>query len=87
MPVDALYYNAHNSLDKRRLLGIERAFQRLIARFPSGPYTEQAQLELAYSQYKDNKPDDACPRSTASSRRIRQQTRGLCLLLARSDQF
>jgi outer membrane protein assembly factor BamD len=37
----------------------EKAFQRLIARFPSGPFNEQAQLELAYAQYKNNKPDDA----------------------------
>ena len=33
--------------------------QRLIARFPFGPYTEQAQINLAYAQYKDDKPDDA----------------------------
>jgi outer membrane protein assembly factor BamD len=31
----------------------------LIARFPSGEYNEQAQLDLTYAQYKNNKPDDA----------------------------
>ena len=36
-----------------------RSYERLIARFPFGPYTEQAQIELAYAQYKDDKPDDA----------------------------
>lgn len=36
-----------------------RTFTRLVARFPFGPYTEQAQIEQAYAQYKMNKPDDA----------------------------
>jgi outer membrane protein assembly factor BamD len=37
----------------------QRYYQRLIARFPYGPYTEQAQLELAYAQYKGGKAEDA----------------------------
>ena len=36
-----------------------KTFTRLIARFPFGPYTEQAQLDEAWAQYKMNKPDDA----------------------------
>jgi len=36
-----------------------RTFQRLTARFPFGPYTEQAQLDLAYAQYKSDKSDEA----------------------------
>jgi len=36
-----------------------KTFTRLVARFPFGPYTEQAQIEQAYAQYKMNKPDDA----------------------------
>ncbi len=59
MPVDALYNNAHTSLENADYAASTRAYQRLIARFPSGAYTEQAQLELAYSQYKNNQPDDA----------------------------
>ncbi len=59
MPVDALYNNAHNSLENADYAAATKAYQRLIARFPSGDYNEQAQLELAYSQYKDNEPDDA----------------------------
>src|SRR5690606_4426272 len=35
-----------------------KTFTRLVARFPFGPYTEQAQLDQAYAQYKMNKPDD-----------------------------
>lgn len=59
MPLVPLYNNAHTSLENADYAAATRAFQRLIARFPSGDYTEQAQLELAYSQYKDNQPDDA----------------------------
>ena len=31
-------------------------FEQLEARYPYGPYTEQAQLELAYVHYKDDEP-------------------------------
>jgi outer membrane protein assembly factor BamD len=58
MPVDALYNKAHVSLEKSDYAAAGKAFQRLIARFPSGEYNEQAQLELAYAQYKANRPDD-----------------------------
>jgi outer membrane protein assembly factor BamD len=37
----------------------QRYFGRLVARFPYGAYNEQAQLEMAYAQYKSGKPDDA----------------------------
>ena len=59
MPVEALYNKAHTSLENADYSASTKAYQRLIARFPSGPYNEQAQLDLAYSQYKDNQPDDA----------------------------
>lgn len=59
MPLEALYNNAHNSMENGDYARASQAYQRLIARFPSGPYNEQAQLDLAYSQYKDNQPDDA----------------------------
>lgn len=59
MPLEALYDNAHTSLEHADYAASTKAYQRLIARFPSGPYNEQAQLDLAYSQYKDNQPDDA----------------------------
>jgi outer membrane protein assembly factor BamD len=59
MPVDALYNKAHVSLEKSDYAAAGKAFERLIARFPSGEYNEQAQLELAYAQYKANRPDDA----------------------------
>jgi outer membrane protein assembly factor BamD len=59
MPVAALYDNAYSSLQNADYSAATKAYQRLIARFPSGEYNEQAQLDLAYSQYKDNQPDDA----------------------------
>ncbi|HZX70285.1 MAG TPA: outer membrane protein assembly factor BamD [Rhodanobacter sp.] len=59
MPLEALYNKAHASLVSGDYAAASRAYQRLIARFPSGDYNEQAQLDLAYSQYKDNQPDDA----------------------------
>jgi len=59
MPVEKLYSTAHDSLENSDYAAAEKAYQRLIARFPSGEYNEQAQLDMAYSQYKDNKPDDA----------------------------
>ena len=59
MPVDALYNNAHTSLEHADYSAAIKAYQRLIARFPSGDYNEQAQLELAYAQYKDAEWDDA----------------------------
>lgn len=59
MPLDQLYAKAHNDLENGDYAAATKAYQRLIARFPSGEYNEQAQLELAYSQYKDNEPDDA----------------------------
>jgi outer membrane protein assembly factor BamD len=59
LPVEALYTKAHTSLENGDYAAATKAYQRLIARFPSGDYNEQAQLDLAYSQYKDNQPDDA----------------------------
>ncbi|MEO8777532.1 MAG: outer membrane protein assembly factor BamD [Rhodanobacter sp.] len=59
LPVAALYTKAHTSLENGDYAAASMAYQRLIARFPSGEYNEQAQLDLAYAQYKDNQPDDA----------------------------
>jgi len=59
MPEWALYQNAHTSLENADYAAATKAYTRLIARFPSGEYNEQSQLELSYSQYKDNQPDDA----------------------------
>jgi outer membrane protein assembly factor BamD len=59
LPADALYAKAHKSLVNGNYGGASQMLQRLIGRFPSGDYNEQAQIELAYSQFKDNQPDEA----------------------------
>ena len=59
LPVGELYQKGTDALNSGNNDGAARDFQRLIARFPFGPYTEQAQLNLAYAQFKGNKPDDA----------------------------
>lgn len=59
LPVDQLYSEAKKALVKGNVNRAQRYYQRLIARFPYGPYTEQAQVELAYAYYKGNKPEDA----------------------------
>ena len=57
--VEALYAEAKQSLNNGDYSQAQRYYTRLIARFPFGPYSEQAQLELAFVQYKLGKPEDA----------------------------
>jgi len=59
LSVEQMYDEAKGSLKGGNYGRAQRYFQRLIARFPYGPYTEQAQLELAYAQYKSGKAEDA----------------------------
>lgn len=59
MTVEELYRQGVSGLDAGNNDLAIRSFTRLSSRFPFGPYTEQAQLNLAYAQYKDDKPDDA----------------------------
>jgi len=59
MTVEQLYQQGVDAMDASNYEFASRSFERLIARFPFGPYTEQSQINLAYAQYKDGKPDDA----------------------------
>ena len=59
LPVEGMYAEAKESLTGGNLGRAIRFYQRLIARFPYGPYTEQAQLELAYAQHRNNLPEEA----------------------------
>ncbi|HZP67264.1 MAG TPA: outer membrane protein assembly factor BamD [Rudaea sp.] len=59
LPVEQMYAVGHQALIDGNLSKAIKYDQRLIARFPFGPYTEQATLELAYAQYKNDKPEDA----------------------------
>ncbi len=59
LPVDQVYALAKEALQNGNLDRAARTYERLVARFPFGAYTEQAQLELAYAQYKDHKEEEA----------------------------
>ena len=58
-PVDQLYEKGKSDNENGNYDRAAKTFARLISRFPFGPYTEQAQLDQAYAQYKMNKPDEA----------------------------
>ena len=59
LAVEQLYNEAKQSMLGGDYSQAQRYYTRLIARFPFGPYSEQAQLELAFVQYKLGKPEDA----------------------------
>ena len=59
LPVDQMYSTAKAALVDNNLTKAIKYYQRLIARFPFGAYTEQSTIELAYAQYKSGKPEDA----------------------------
>lgn len=58
MPVEQLYTEAHTAMTKGNWSKAETTFKRLIAQYPYGAYTEQAQMETAYAQYKAGKMED-----------------------------
>ena len=59
LSVEQLYERGKNFNETGRYDDAAKTFERLVGRFPFGPYTEQAQLDQAYAQYKMNKPEDA----------------------------
>src|SRR5690606_34404736 len=59
LPVEAMYEEAKSSTQNGNYSRAARYYRRLIARFPYGRYTEQAQLELAYAQYKTRENEEA----------------------------
>lgn len=59
LPVEEMYAGGKEALKVGNLGRATRYYQRLIARFPYGRYTEQAQLELAYAQHRNKQPEDA----------------------------
>ncbi len=59
LQVGELYQKANEYLQDGNYDKAEKYYKRLTARFPFGPWSEQAQLDLAYVEYKGNKPDDA----------------------------
>ncbi len=59
LPVDQLYRVSKDMLDSGQYRRASRFYERLVSRFPYGKYHEQAQLELAYSQHKERRAEDA----------------------------
>ncbi|MCC6594043.1 MAG: outer membrane protein assembly factor BamD [Xanthomonadales bacterium] len=59
LPVDELYREAKSSLDGGNYERAIRYYKRLTSRFPFGDYSEQAQLDLGYAQYRRSEYDDA----------------------------
>jgi outer membrane protein assembly factor BamD len=51
-----LYEKAKDSLQDGNYTDAVKYFEKLEARYPYGPYAQQAQLEEAYAYYKDNEP-------------------------------
>ena len=59
LPVEEMYSVAKEALDNQNYSKAQTFYQRLNSRFPFGAYSEQAQIELAYAQYKEGKREDA----------------------------
>lgn len=54
-----LYTTAKEQLEEGDYTQAIQFFEKLEARYPYGPYAQQAQLEVAYAYYKDNEPVSA----------------------------
>ncbi len=59
LPVEALFAEAREARDARNYSRAELYLTRLIGRFPFGAFTEQAQLDLAYAQYKQGNYEES----------------------------
>lgn len=59
LAVEPLYALGKEALDDKDYEDAATIFTRLIARFPYGPLTEQAQVDLAFAQFKWGKPEEA----------------------------
>jgi outer membrane protein assembly factor BamD len=57
--VEKFYQEAKDALDNGNYADAVDKYTRLEARYPYGPYAQQAQLETIYAYYKDNEPASA----------------------------
>ncbi|MFT3762470.1 MAG: outer membrane protein assembly factor BamD [Pseudoxanthomonas sp.] len=57
-PVEQIYQQGHEAMTRGNWSKAESTYRQLIAQYPYGPYTEQAQMETAYAQYKSGKLED-----------------------------
>ena len=58
-PVERFYSEAKTALKEGNYATAIKHFETLEARYPYGPYAEQAQMEVAYAYYKDQEPASA----------------------------
>jgi outer membrane protein assembly factor BamD len=59
LPVAEMYAEANRSMRAGNYERAARYYRRLIARFPIGSYTEQAELELGYALFKNRAYEEA----------------------------
>jgi outer membrane protein assembly factor BamD len=59
LPVEEMYREANQSMRAGNYERAVRYYRRLVARFPIGRYTEQAELELGYAQFKNRAYEEA----------------------------
>ena len=59
VPVAELYEKGQRAIRNGNYDAAVLTYKRLIAQYPYGPYTEQALIETAYSQFKQGTNDDA----------------------------
>jgi len=55
--VDKLYTEAHSELDSGNYTRAEKLYETLEARFPYGRYAQQAQMDIAYTYFKDHESE------------------------------
>ncbi len=56
---ERFYTEGKDALASKNYAAAIKHFETLEARYPYGPYAEQAQLEIAYAYYKDEEPASA----------------------------
>ncbi|WP_131862328.1 outer membrane protein assembly factor BamD [Crenobacter luteus] len=57
--VEKLYSEARDELNSGNYTRAIKLYETLEARFPYGRYAQQAQMDLAYTHYKDGEPEQA----------------------------
>jgi outer membrane protein assembly factor BamD len=68
-PVNELYTEAHEQMQKENYEQAAKLLETLQARYPYGRYAQQALMEIAYANYKQNEPEAAL---SAADRFIKQ---------------
>jgi outer membrane protein assembly factor BamD len=58
-PAEKIYQVGHEAMTHGNWSKAEATFKKLTAQYPYGAYTEQAQMETAYAQYKAGNMEDA----------------------------